>query len=453
MKPSTSSAEELTNLEIIQELPTEVMLRQFMVAHHLDERLMLAVSREWLFQGRLAQLPFFQRQEWRNWLIMGGRGSGKTRAGAEWISGMAQGFMPFADKACGTIALVGETLADVREVMVEGPSGLLAVSRHQRPRLESTRRRLVWESGAVASFYSSEDPESLRGPQFSAAWCDELAKWKNPQQTWDMLQFGLRLGDYPRQVITTTPRMQALLRQLLDDPGTVTTHMRTDENAAHLAPDFLQAMQARYGGTALGRQELDGVLIADRENALWTRMQLESLYQPQIPELQRIVIAVDPPATSTKNSDSCGIVVVGLDLSGVAWVLEDASLPMAKPHQWAARVVDCYHRNRADLVVAEVNQGGDMVSAVIHAQDETVAVKPVRAQRGKYLRAEPVAALYEQGRVRHARRFAELEDEMCDFAVSGLSSGRSPDRMDALVWALHALLLHDTDKPRIRQFR
>lgn len=418
-----------------------------------NDKVVIATSREWLFQGRLAQLPPLQQHVWRNWLIMGGRGSGKTRAGAEWISGMAQGLAPFTDKACGSIALVGETLADVREVMVEGPSDILSVSRLQRPRLETTRRRLVWESGAVASFYSSEDPDSLRGPQFSAAWCDELAKWKNPQQTWDMLQFGLRLGDNPRQVVTTTPKMQALLRALLDDPATVMTHMRTDENAAHLAPAFLQAMQLRYAGTALGRQELDGVLIADRDDALWTRAQLEALHDAAVPELQRIVIAVDPPATSTKNSDACGIIVAGIDDDGMAWVLADASLHAAKPHQWAAQVVKYYHLYDADLVVAEVNQGGDMVTAVIHAQDTTVAVKSVRAQRGKYLRAEPVAALYEQGRIRHAQRLPELEDEMCDFAVSGLSSGRSPDRMDALVWALHALLLQETHRPRIRNLR
>ena len=443
MKLSASSAPELPNSELFK----------FLSDAGVDEQAIVAVSKEWLFQGRLAQLPVFQKQDWRSWVIMGGRGSGKTRAGAEWISGMAQGLAPFCDKACGNIALVGETLADVREVMVDGPSGILSVSRLQRPRLESTRRRLVWESGAVASFYSSEDPDSLRGPQFSAAWCDELAKWKNPQQTWDMLQFGLRLGDNPRQVVTTTPKMQALLRDLLSDPATIMTHMRTDENSAHLAPAFLLAMQQRYAGTALGRQELDGVLIADREDALWSREQLEALYESVVPELQRIVIAVDPPATSTKNSDACGIIVAGLDADGLAWVLDDATLQGVKPHQWAAQIVQFYHRYQADLVVAEVNQGGDMVMAVIHAQDASVAVKPVRAQRGKYLRAEPVAALYEQGRIRHARRFPELEDEMCDFAVNGLSSGRSPDRMDALVWALHTLLLQDTHKPRIRQLR
>ena len=448
MKLSASSASELQNSAIT----TEASLQQYLADAGVAHVVMIATSREWLFQGRLAQLPPFQNKDWRNWLIMGGRGSGKTRAGAEWISGMAQGLAPFSNKSCGSIALVGETLADVREVMVEGPSGILSVSRLQRPRLETTRRRLVWESGAVASFYSSEDPDSLRGPQFSAAWCDELAKWKNPQQTWDMLQFGLRLGDYPRQVITTTPKMQPLLRAVMDDPATVMTHMRTDENAAHLAPAFLQAMQQRYAGTALGRQELDGVLISDREDALWSREQLEMLYDPAVPVLQRIVIAVDPSATSTRNSDACGIIVAGLDAAGGGWVLEDASMQAAKPHQWAAQVVRLYHRYDADQVVAEVNQGGDMVTAVIHGQDSDVPVKAVRAQRGKFLRAEPVAALYEQKRIRHAGRFSALEDEMCDFAVSGLSSGRSPDRMDALVWALHALLLQETHKPRIRAF-
>lgn len=449
MKHSALSVPELPN----SVTPAEASLYQTFLQAGISAEVLAATSREWLFQARLAQLPPLHSEAWRSWLILGGRGSGKTRAGAEWVSGMAQGLAPFSDRSCGAIALVGETLADVREVMVEGPSGILSVSRLQRPRLETTRRRLVWESGAVASFYSSEDPDSLRGPQFSAAWCDELAKWKNPQQTWDMLQFGLRLGEHPRQVITTTPKMQALLRAVMDDPSTVMIHMRTDENAAHLAPAFLQAMQQRYGGTRLGRQELDGVLVADREDALWAREQLESLYDPDVPELQRIVIAVDPPATSTKNSDACGIIVAGIDAHGGGWVLEDASMQAAKPHQCAGQVVRLYHRYEADLVVAEVNQGGDMVSAVIHGQDAAVAVRAVRAQRGKFLRAEPVAALYEQARVRHSGRFAALEDEMCDFAVSGLSSGHSPDRVDALVWALHTLMLQENQKPKIRQFR
>lgn len=409
----------------------------------------MAAAKEWLCQGREAQQP--PMMPWRTWLIMGGRGSGKTRAGAEWVSGMAMGFPPFANQNAGHIALVGETLADVREVMVEGPSGILAVSRLARPRFEATRRRLVWENGAVASFYSSEDPDSLRGPQFDAAWCDELAKWKHPQETWDMLQFGLRLGQAPRQVVTTTPRPLALLRALLADKSVAVTRMRTAENAGHLAPGFIDMIESRYAGSRLGRQELDGELIEDRADALWSRSLIEGIINNKVPPLKRIVVAIDPPASSGKSSDACGIVAAGIDHDGFGWVLADESLGQAKPYQWARRAIALYHRFEADVIIAEVNQGGDMVKAVISAEDHSVPVRAVRAMRGKWLRAEPIAALYEQGRIRHAARFPALEDEMCDFAPGGLSSGRSPDRLDALVWALNELMLGRDKVPRIRR--
>ncbi len=409
----------------------------------------IALSREWLFQARDAQLP--PSGNWRSWLILGGRGSGKTRAGAEWVSGMALGLAPFTKRASGHIALVGETLGDIREVMIDGPSGILSVSRLERPRYEATRRRLVWQNGAVASLFSSEDPDSLRGPQFDAAWCDELAKWKHAQETWDMLQFGLRLGDNPRQIITTTPRAVPLLRHLLDDKNIPVTRMKTSENAAHLASAFMASIEERYGNTRLGRQELDGEMIEERADALWSRDMIEKLIFADTPELTRIVVALDPPATSNKNSDACGIVVAGLDENGVGHVLLDASLSQVKPHQWARRAVALYHQFEADAIIAEVNQGGEMVNAVIGAADKTVPVRSVRAKRGKYLRAEPIAALYEQGRVRHAARFPALEDEMCDFAPDGLSSGRSPDRLDAMVWALSELMLGSEYKPRIRR--
>lgn len=409
----------------------------------------IALSREWLFQARDAQLP--PLGNWRSWLILGGRGSGKTRAGAEWVSGMALGLAPFTSQPCGHIALVGETLGDIREVMIDGPSGILSVSRLERPRYEATRRRLLWQNGAVASLYSSEDPDSLRGPQFDAAWCDELAKWKHAQETWDMLQFGLRLGVNPRQVITTTPRAVPLLRYLLKDKTIPVTRMKTSENAAHLAAAFMRSIEERYGNTRLGRQELDGEMIEERADALWSRQMIEQVISSHIPELVRIVVAVDPPASSGKNSDACGIVVAGVDANNIGHILADASMEQAKPHQWARRAVALYHQFEADVIIAEVNQGGEMVSAVIGAEDETVPVRPVRAKRGKYLRAEPVATLYEQGRVRHAARFPALEDEMCDFAPDGLSSGRSPDRLDAMVWALSELMLGSAYKPRIRQ--
>ena len=383
-------------------------------------------------------------------MVVGGRGSGKTRLGAEWVNALVRGFPPFSGgRRHMRIALVGETLGDVREVMVEGPSGIAAVSRWNRPRYEPTRRRLLWDSGAVAHAFSSEDPESLRGPQFEAAWCDELAKWKNADACFDMLQFGLRLGEEPRQLVTTTPRPMPLFRRLLGDPAFTVTRMRTEENAQNLAEGFIAAIRARYAGTRLARQELDGELIEDRPDALWSRAVLEAA-AGVYGELRRIVVAVDPPATSRRTSDACGIVVAALDEADRAVVLCDATLAAARPQDWAERAVALYRDYEADCIVAEVNQGGDMVAAVLHTVDPAVPVKEVRASRGKWLRAEPVAALYAQGRVVHAARFPELEDEMCDFGPEGLSGGRSPDRVDALVWAVTELLLGRAGRPRIR---
>lgn len=382
---------------------------------------------------------------------MGGRGAGKSRLGAEWVNALVRGLSPFSHGLpYRRLALVGETLADVREVMIEGPSGILAVSGNDPPRLEVGRRRLVWTSGAVAQIFSSEEPDSLRGPQFDAAWCDELAKWRNAEACWDMLQFGLRLGAFPRQLVTTTPRPGPLMKRLLADPEVLVERMRTAENAANLAEGFLQAVERRYGGTRLGRQELDGELIEDREDALWSRAAVEGAFVAEVPGMRRIVVAVDPPATSRKTSDACGIVAAGLAEDGRVVVLADASLRAAKPQDWAAAAVGLFHRLQADAIVAEVNQGGDMVTAVIGSVDAAVPVRPVRARRGKWTRAEPVALLYAQGRVVHAGRFAELEDEMCDFGPNGLSGGRSPDRVDALVWAVTELVAEKAAEPRVR---
>ena len=386
----------------------------------------------------------------RNWLVVGGRGSGKTRLGAEWVNALVRGFAPFSPgRRHMRIALVGETLGDVREVMVDGPSGIAAISRWNRPRYEPTRRRLLWDCGAVAQAFSSEDPESLRGPQFEAAWCDELAKWKNAQSCFDMLQFGLRLGEEPRQLVTTTPRPMPLFKRLLADPNFTVTRMRTEENAKNLAEGFIEAVRARYAGTRLARQELDGELIEDRPDALWNRAMLEEAAGPH-GALRRIVVALDPPATARRTSDACGIVVAALDEDDRAVVLQDATLAAARPRDWAARAVALYRQYEADCIVAEVNQGGDMVAAVLKTVDPAVPVREVRASRGKWLRAEPVAALYAQGRVLHAARFPALEDEMCDFGPDGLSGGHSPDRMDALVWAISELLLGRAMRPRIR---
>jgi phage terminase large subunit-like protein len=399
--------------------------------------------RDWsFFAGRGQQPP---GGDWRTWLILGGRGSGKTRAGAEWVHALASA----GDRSDLRIALVAETLGDAREVMIDGISGICRIAWKKRPEFEISRRRLVWPNGAVAQLFSSEDPESLRGPQFHYAWCDELAKWKHGQETWDMLQFGLRLGTAPRQLVTTTPRPVPLLKGLMTDPGTRLTRLSTLSNAKNLAPGFIDALSARYGGTRLGRQELDGELIEDREDALWKREAIEAVTIRFTGALRRIVVAVDPPAAAGPHS-CCGIVAAGLEASGRAVVLADCSVEGASPAAWAAAVVRAYRRFDADRVVAEVNQGGDMVTAMLRSVDAALPVSTVRATRGKFLRAEPVAALYEQGRVAHAGRFPALEDQMCDFGPDGLSSGRSPDRLDALVWALTALMLDKNGEPRVR---
>ncbi|WEX11939.1 terminase family protein [Chelativorans sp. AA-79] len=402
--------------------------------------------------ARLPQYPVGARLR-DAWLVMGGRGSGKTRLGAEWVNALVRKLPPFAEHRYGRIALVGETLGDVREVMIEGSSGILSISRDGPPRYEPSRRRLVWDNGAVAQVFSSEDPDSLRGPQFEAAWCDEVAKWKNAEACFDMLQFGLRLGQRPMQLLTTTPKPVPLIRRLVASPDVTVTRMRTVENTAHLAAAFLRAVERNYAGTRLGRQELDGELIEDREDALWNRAELEAARGwGEARAMRRTVVAVDPPATSRRTSDACGMVVAGLDENGIGWVLHDGTMRAAKPQEWAARAVALYRRFEADAIVAEVNQGGDMVGSVLGAVDAMAPVKPVRASRGKWVRAEPVAALYAQGRVRHAQRFPDLEDEMCDFGTDGLSGGRSPDRVDALVWAVTELMLGRAAEPRIRDF-
>jgi len=407
----------------------------------------------WFLEARLAQYPLLDPQP-PTWLVIGGRGAGKTRLGAEWVNALVRGLPPFAPKQKHRrLALIGETLADVRDVMVDGPSGIIGVSQPWRPRYEPSRRRLVWENGAVATIFSSEDPESLRGHQFEAAWCDEAGKWRNADACFDMLQFGLRLGDRPRQLVTTTPRPTKLIKGLLADPAVLVTRMRTAENADNLATGFLEAVASRYAGTLLGRQELDGELIEDREDALWTRRTIEEALIEAPPQLRRIVVAVDPPASSRRTSDACGIVAAGLDMEGRVVVLADATLKSAKPQDWAARAVALYHTLAADCLLVEVNQGGEMASAVIRTVDAAVPVKPARARRGKWARAEPVAALYSQCRVFHAGRFPALEDEMCDFGADGLSGGRSPDRVDALVWAVTELMPDRIGAPRIRDFR
>jgi phage terminase large subunit-like protein len=384
--------------------------------------------------------------------MLGGRGAGKTRLGAEWLRALALGTQPYADRPHGRIALVGETEHDVRSVMIEGESGLMRISpRAERPTWIPSRRRLEWNNGAVAEIFSAEDPDSLRGPQFEAAWCDELAKWREAEAAFDMLQFGLRLGRRPRQLITTTPRPVPLLRRLVADSRTAVTRATTHANAAHLSPAFLAEVIERYAGTRLGRQEIDGEIVEDRPDALWSRALIESARIDSAPQLARIVIGIDPPASSRQGADACGLVAAGRSEDGCVYVLEDATIAGASPAAWATRAIALYRRLNADLIVAEVNQGGDMVRAVLREVDASVPLKAVHATRGKYLRAEPVAAMYAQGRVRHVgARLQQLEDQMCMFGLDGLSGGASPDRLDALVWAVTELTARTGPGPRIR---
>lgn len=400
---------------------------------------------DWQVWARDDQLPPLRTalgEAWRVWLILGGRGAGKTRAGAEWVRAKALGIAPIADKPAERIALVGETIGDVRRVMIEGVSGLLNVhSQHERPRFEVSKGQLIWPNGTVAEIFSAETPDGLRGPQFSAAWCDEVCKWRNGQSTWDMLQFALRIGDTPQAVVTTTPRPLQLLKDVMADATTVVTRASTVDNAENLAPSFVNEMQRRYAGTVLGRQELGGEVIENLSGGLWRRDWIDDQRVCEVPDLKCIVVAVDPPVTATIDSDACGIVVAGVGADGRAYVISDRTLQGREPNVWARAVRSAYGDHRADRVVAEVNQGGDLVVAVLKQIDPVMPVRTVRATRGKWLRAEPVAALYAEGRVVHSGRFDELEDQMCAFGTDGRVGGRSPDRLDALVWAITDLLI------------
>ena len=417
----------------------------------LDQTERDAVLTNWPLWARASQLP--PEGDWRVWLIMAGRGFGKTRAGAEWVRMVAE------SNHAARIALVASSLHEARSVMVEGESGVMAISPpHLRPRHEPSLRRIVWPVGAQALLYSAAEAEALRGPQHSHAWCDEIAKWDDNQgqarRCWDNLMLGLRLGQAPRIVATTTPRAVPLVRRLMaqlgEDGDVVLTRGSTMENEAHLPHRFIADVTREFGGTVLGRQELDGELIDDLPGALWTRGQLETCREAgTVPAMTRIVVGVDPPASA--DGDACGIIVCGLGDDGIARVLADASVEKPSPERWARAVAEAARAWSADRVVAEANQGGAMVEAVLRAANATLPLRLVYARSGKSARAEPVAALYEAGRVRHAGFFARLEDELCGLLPGGTyqGPGRSPDRADACVWALSELMLGRMGEPRI----
>lgn len=401
---------------------------------------------DWRFWARAKQLPP-EGDAWRLWILLAGRGFGKTRAGAEWVRMLAE-------SAPGIrIALVAATQAEARAVMVEGDSGLLAIApQGRRPAFEPSLRRLRWPNGALAFIYSAEEPDGLRGPQHHAAWCDELAKWRFDRECWMNLDMGLRLGSNPRACITTTPRPTALLRQLLAREDAVLVRGASHENHRHLPEAFLAAMDAHYGGTRLGRQELLGELIEEPQGALWSRALLDRCREGATPALVRVVVGVDPPVTSGDKADACGIVAAGLDAKGHGHVLRDDTLQGASPDGWARAVVQCARVVEADRVIAEANNGGELVRSVLHQVEPNLPVTLVRASRGKVARAEPVAALYEQGRVHHVGAFAALEDELAGLCLGGAyqGPGHSPDRADAMVWALTHLMLERQAEPLLR---
>lgn len=377
--------------------------------------------------------------EWLTWAVIAGRGFGKSRTGAEWVREEEQ-----AGRAT-RIALIGETAKDTRDVMVEGPSGLLACyPADERPHYEPSKARVTFRSGAVATLFNATEPDQLRGPQFDCAWCDELAKWRYARETWDMLQFGLRVGDLPRQVVTTTPRPIPLLREIIADPTTVITRGKTYDNAANLAPSFLASIRKTYEGTRLGRQELDAEMLDDLPGALWTRDAIDRLRVTSAPDFRRVVVAVDPSGTkgegTSDDGDDIGIVIAGLGVDNQGYVLADRTCNLS-PDGWGRRAVAAYHEFKADRIVGERNFGGAMVEHVIRTIDKKVSYREVTASRGKVARAEPVAALYEQGRVHHVGALNDLEDQLCMIAPEGYAGEGSPDRADALVWALTELML------------
>jgi phage terminase large subunit-like protein len=394
-----------------------------------------AFEYDWRYRARPEQLP--PAGSWRVWLLMAGRGFGKTRCGAEWVR---------AEVKAGRrrIALVGPTAADARHVMVEGETGILAISPDsERPLYEPSKRRLTWPNGAVATTYSADEPERLRGPQHDAAWCDEIAAWRYPE-AWDMLMFGLRLGNDPRVVVTTTPKPVKIIRELLADPTVAITRGTTYENRANLPAKFFEQIITKYEGTRLGRQELNAEVLDDVPGALWTRDRIERSRIPkdQCPQLRRIVVAIDPAATSGEEADETGIIVAGKDDNGVGYVLADLS-GRYPPTDWARLAIKAYRDYRADRLVAETNNGGEMVEHTLRVVDDNIAFTAVHASRGKVVRAEPAAALYEQDRMRHVGAFPELEDQMCAFTTDfdRQAAEYSPDRVDALVWALSDLLI------------
>ncbi len=390
----------------------------------------------WAFHVRDEQRP--PEGDWTTWIYLGGRGAGKTRAGAEWVRARVE-------NGCRRIAIVAANANDARYVMVEGESGLLSVaSPWLRAKYEPSKRLITWPNGAIATLFSAEDPDMLRGPQHDVAWCDELAKWTHLEAAFDNLQMGLRLGQRPQQMITTTPRALPVLKSLMQRSDTVITRSTSYDNRDNLAPAFFAHVISRYVGTRFGRQEIDAEILDEIQGALWTRAMMDEALWPsnvELPKMVRVVVGVDPSGTRGQDGrDSVGIVVAGKAVDGRAYVMDDWTCSLS-PAGWGRHVAEAVARHRADCVVAEENFGGAMVESVLVAAQVGTRVKMVHASHGKIARAEPISALYEQGRVGHVTGLVALEDQLCAFTVDGYLGKGSPDRADAAIWALTELML------------
>lgn len=417
--------ENASSAELLSRLPEAE--RKKILSEFTDKELEV-LEYDWEFWARQNQKT--PEGKWLTWLILAGRGFGKTRTGAEQIlKWQREGYKRFA--------LVAQTPAEARDVMIEGESGILACAPpNNKPLYEPSKRRITWKNGAIATIYSGENPELLRGPQHDKAWVDELAKYKYPEETWDNLMFGLRLGDNPQALVSTTPKPVKLIKSLIADTDTFVTRGSTYDNICNLAESFIKTVIKKYENTRLGRQELYAEVLDDNPNALWKREDIEKtrIKPEQLPELIRIVVGVDPAVTSGTEADDTGIVVAGMDNNHHGYILDDKTLK-ASPDGWAKAAVNAYHKWKADRIIGEANNGGDMIEFVIKSVDRDVSYRKVTATRGKMLRAEPIAALYEQGKIHHVGYFGDLEDQYCEWQPGD----KSPNNMDAAVWALTEL--------------
>ena len=370
--------------------------------------------------------------DWRVWLILAGRGFGKTRAGSEWVRMKA--------RTSNFVNLMGATSSDARDIMIEGDSGILRVCpKNERPEYKAHKSQLIWPNGHISLIFTADSPERLRGKQHSALLMDELASYRRPD-SYTQAMLGLRLGTNPQCMITTTPKPTKLLKEIMSDPNTVITRGSTYDNKSNLAEAFVEQIIRRYEGTRLGRQELNAEILDDNPHALWQRERLDTLRRTGHPDLKRVVVGIDPAVTSSAKSNMTGIIVAGIGYDYQGYILADRSVS-ASPDAWAQVAIDAYHEFKADRIIAEVNNGGDLVKSLIHSRDRRIPYKAVHASRGKAIRAEPISSLYEQGRVHHVGFFAQLEDQMCEWDPTMTAHDDSPDRMDALVWALTELML------------